>query len=91
MDLLVAPFKKADEFAIFNQQLRNLHSRDPTYVNNLVAQLQEDEKKFLKQLVETKRIVVELKGVETQVARRIISVKRRGGGGAGGAPNNNGN
>ena len=43
----------------------------------------EDEKKFLKQLVETKRIKIEHKGVETDVARRIITVKRRGGVGSG--------
>lgn len=81
MDMLQAPFKKADEFAIFNQQLRTLHSRDATYTNNLIAQLNESEKAFLKQLVETKRIeIVGKGGVKTEVARRIITVKRRGGG-----------
>lgn len=84
MDLLNAPFKKADEFAIFNQQLRTLHSRDPTYINNLVAQLTENERGFLKELVEIKRIKIEHKGVESEVARRIITVKRRGGVGSGG-------
>ena len=48
MDMLNAPFKKADEFELFNKQLRNLHTRDPSYINNLVAQLSENEKKFLK-------------------------------------------
>lgn len=72
MDMLNAPFKKADEFDLFNKQLRHLHSRDPNYVNNLVAQLNESEKKFLKQLVETKRVEIEHKGVKTEVARRII-------------------
>ena len=38
MDLLRAPLKKVDEFAIFNNQLRQLHSRDPAYINNLVSQ-----------------------------------------------------
>lgn len=83
MDLLNAPFKKTDEFAIFNTVLRNLHARDPTYVNNLVGQLQEKDKKFLKEHIETKRIKIEHKGIETEVARRIIKVKRRGGVGSG--------
>jgi hypothetical protein len=77
MDMLRAPLKKADEFAIFNGQLRNLHTRDPGYVNNLLSQLDQGEKDFLKQLMETKRIKIEHKGVETEVARRIITVKRR--------------
>jgi hypothetical protein len=80
MDLLNAPFKKADEFVIFNTQLRQLFARDATYTNNLVAQLKEHEKKFLSQLMETKRVEIEHKGVKTEVARRIIHVKRRGGG-----------
>lgn len=37
MDLLNAPFKKSDEFSIFNHVLRALHSKDATYINNLVA------------------------------------------------------
>lgn len=36
MDMLNAPFKKTDEFNFFNQQFSALHSRDSTYVNNLV-------------------------------------------------------
>ena len=82
MDLLRAPLKKVDEFAIFNNQLRQLHSRDPAYINNLVSQLEQSEKDFLKQLMDTKRVKIEHKGVETEVARRIITVKRRGGGAA---------
>jgi hypothetical protein len=33
--------------------------------------------------METKRIRIEHKGVETEVARRIVTVKRRGGLGSG--------
>ena len=77
MDMISSPIKKCDEFGIFNTQLRHLHSRDPNYVNNLVAQLNEHEKKFLKQLVETKRVEIDYKGVKTEVARRIIHAKRR--------------
>lgn len=83
MDLLNAPFKKADEFNIFNLVLRNLHARDATYVNNLIKSLDEKERQFLKEHIETKRIKIEHKGVETEVARRIIKVKRRGGVGSG--------
>ena len=80
MDLLQAPFKKADEVGIFSTQLKTLHGKDPTYINNLIAQLNESEKTFLKQLFETKRIeIVGKGGAKTEVTRRIITVKRRGG------------
>ena len=46
-------------------------------MNNLVSQLSEEKKKFLKEHVETKRIQIEYNGVQTEVARRIIKVKRR--------------
>ncbi len=65
MDMLNAPFKRADEFALFNQQMKTLYQRDPAYMNNLVAQLDEQEKKYLKKLLETKRINIQHKGVET--------------------------
>jgi hypothetical protein len=46
----------------------------------------EQDRKFLKQHCETKRIKVAQKGGETDVARRIVKVKRRtpGAGGFGG-------
>lgn len=80
MDYLNAPVKKQDEFAMFNQVLRHLHNKDPQYINNLIAQLNEEQKKFLREHIETRRITIEHKGVATEVARRIISVKRRTGG-----------
>jgi hypothetical protein len=43
--------------------------------------LTEEQKKFLREHIETRRIKIEHKGVETEVARRIISVKRRNPGG----------
>lgn len=86
MDMLNAPFKKTDEFNFFNQQFRALHDRDSTYINNLVQQMEEEEKKFLRELFETKRVKIEHMGVEADVVRRIITVKRRGGVGSG-APN----
>jgi hypothetical protein len=49
----------------------------------LVQQLGPEEKKFLKEHIETKRIKIEHRGIETDVARRIIKVKRRGGVGSG--------
>lgn len=85
MDLLNAPFKKVDEFIIFNEALSTLYRKDPQYINNLIAQLPDNDKKFLKEHTETKRVKIEHKGVETNVARRIIKVKRRGGVGSGAA------
>ena len=58
MDMLNAPFKKADEFGYFNSHFRSLYDRDMTYINNLVAQMNEVEKKFLQELMETKRIKI---------------------------------
>lgn len=83
MDLLQAPFKKIDEFNFFNKIMHTLHNKDAQYINNLVAQLTEAEKKYLSEHMQTKRIEIEQKGVKTEVARRFIKVKRRGGVGSG--------
>lgn len=48
--------------------------------------MDEGDRKFLRELFETKRIKIEHMGVESDVVRRIITVKRRGGVGSG-APN----
>ena len=58
MDMLNAPFKKADEFGYCNSHFRSLYDRDMTYINNLVAQMNEVEKKFLQEFMETKRIKI---------------------------------
>lgn len=62
MDLLNAPVKKQDEFSSFNQALRQLHNKDASYINNLVAQLSEEQKKFLREHIETRRITIETTG-----------------------------
>lgn len=58
-----------------------MHSRDPQYINNVISSLSEEEKKFLKEHIETKRIKIEHKGMQTDVARRIVKVKRTTGNG----------
>ena len=58
MDMLNATFKKADEFGYFNSHFRSLYDRDMNYINNLVAQMNEVEKKFLQEFMETKRIKI---------------------------------
>lgn len=63
--------------------MKNLHEKDAGYINNLLGQLSDSEKKFFKEHIETKRIQIEHHGVATEVARRIITVKRRGGVGSG--------
>ncbi len=45
--------------------------------------MEEKDRKFLKELIETKRVEIQYKGVNAQIARRLIKVKRRGGVGAG--------
>ena len=62
MDLLQAPFKKEDEFAIFSKALKYLHGQDPNYVNGILSALNENDKKALKEFIETKRIKLNIKG-----------------------------
>jgi hypothetical protein len=45
--------------------------------------LPDEDKKHLMVRTVTKKIKIELKGIETDVARRIITVKRRDGVGSG--------
>jgi hypothetical protein len=47
MDMLQSPFKKTDEFAFFNRILSSLHSKNAQYINNLVGQLSEEDRKYL--------------------------------------------
>lgn len=72
MDMLQSPFKKHDEFEFFKKTLTNLHNRDAVFLNNIVGSLSDDQKKFLKEHIQTKRIKIEHKGVETEVARRFV-------------------
>jgi len=37
MDMLYSPFKKVDEFDVFHRSLSTLHSKDPQYMNNVLA------------------------------------------------------
>jgi hypothetical protein len=46
-------------------------------MNNLLQQLNESQKKFLKEHIETRRIKIENKGTTQEVPRRIIKAKRR--------------
>jgi hypothetical protein len=48
--------------------------------------MEEEDRKFLKELFETKRVTIEHDGVQQDVVRRIIKVKKRGGVSSG-APN----
>lgn len=59
MDMLQAPFKKIDEFQFFNKTLHNLHNKEPDYINNLVGQLSDPERKYLQEHMQTKRVEIE--------------------------------
>ena len=47
MDMLNSPFKQVDEFELFKRSLNTLHSRDPPYMNNVISQLSEQDRKHL--------------------------------------------
>lgn len=79
MDLLQTPMLKVDEFKSFQQVMDTLHKKDPVYINNILGQLTEQEKKILQEHMQTQRIKIESNGQEAEVARRVIKVKRRGG------------
>lgn len=79
IDLLKTPMQKVDEFKSFQQVMEALHKKDPVYINNLVGQLTEQEKKILQEHMKTQRIKIESNGQEAEVARKVIKVKRRAG------------
>ena len=83
LDLLEAPFKRVDEFNVFQSALRYLHQKEPQFIAQVVTGLNENEQKFLKSHIETRRIQVSQKGIEKAVARRIVKAKRRGPQGSG--------
>jgi hypothetical protein len=54
-----------------------MHQSDALFTNNVINELNEEDKKFLKEHIETKRVTINHKGIKTNVARRIIKVKKR--------------
>jgi hypothetical protein len=77
LDLLTATFKKIDHNENFCNALRSLGQRSPQYINELIASFSESHRKFVTDLLQTRKIVFQEDGEEKTVSRKLIKVKRR--------------
>lgn len=76
LDLLQGQIKKIDEYEYFGKAIKHVHSLQPENTKALVSSLNEQQQTYLKNLMQSKRIPIQRKGVRTTVARRILKPKK---------------
>ena len=76
--MLKAPVKDSEPYGIFCNALRSLSQRSPGEINNIINQLEPQQKKFIGELFQAKKIeVTQNNGEQVTVTRRIVKVQRR--------------
>ena len=56
MDMLNAPFKRQDEFGFFHKVFATLYAKAPQYMSNLLQSLTPEEKRYLQEHMQSKRV-----------------------------------
>jgi len=79
MDSLLTDIKKVDHNDNFCASLRSLGERSPDYINQVIANFSPEQKKFVTDLLQTKKITIQKPdgGAQEVVSRKFIKVKRR--------------
>jgi hypothetical protein len=76
--MLMSDIKKIDHNENFCNCLRSLGERSPEYINQVIASFSPDQKKFVSDLLQTRKIVIAgPNGEKEMVSRKVIKVKRR--------------
>jgi len=75
LNSMQARIKNIDEYEFFNKTIKLLYATLPDKAKMLVAALSEDQQKYLKGALQSKRVVISKKGEKTTVARRILKPK----------------
>ena len=76
-EMLVWRVKDADENQFFKKAMSKLYTQNPEEMNNLVNQLSEKQKQFMKKLLQTQRLTISENGETKQITRRVVKAKRR--------------
>lgn len=78
MDTLMTDIKKIDHNENFCTSLRSLGERSPAYINTVIESFTPEQKKFLTDLLQTRKVTISKPdGQEEMVSRKLIKVKRR--------------
>jgi len=79
MDSLMTDMKKIDHNDNFCASLRSLGERSPDYINQVIASFSPEQKKFVTDLLQTRKITIQKQtgGQQEVVSRKFIKVKRR--------------
>ncbi len=75
LELLQGQIKKIDEFQYVSNVIKLLYSRNAANAKLLVDSLNPIEQSCLKEVMQSKRVTIQRKGVSTTVPRRIIRPK----------------
>lgn len=78
LDTLITDIKKIDHNENFCTSLRSLGERSPEYINQVIAAFTPEQRKFLTDMLQTKKVTIQKSdGQEEMVSRKLIKVKRR--------------
>lgn len=77
-DLIKTKVKDVDENQYFKGIISKLYKINPEHFKNIMSQLSEKQNIFLQKLLQTQTLEVKVDGVQKNVHRRILKVKRRG-------------
>ena len=69
--------KTIDEHEYVSNILKLMNKGNPAATNALIKTLTEESQKYLKEIFQSKRIIVERKGEPVTVARRILKPKSK--------------
>lgn len=69
--------KVIDEYEYVSNILKLMNKNNATATDELMKTLTEENQKYLKEIFHSKRIVVQRKGGEISVARKILKAKSR--------------
>lgn len=76
--MLTSEIKKIDHSENFCATLRSLGERSPEYINQVIESFTPEQKKFVSQLLQTRKVTIaQPNGEKQEVMRRVIKVKRR--------------
>jgi len=74
---LKGAIKTIDEHEYVSNILKLMNKGNPAATNALIKTLTEESQKYLKEIFQSKRIIVERKGEHVTVARRILKPKSK--------------
>ena len=76
LDQISCRIKRIDEFQFFGQIIRKLNSTNPQSMSELINMLEKVSQTSLKDILRSKRVVVQAQGVSKNVIRKMVKAHR---------------